>query len=240
MVSRLFLFGLAVFFLNACAVVPPRQKPAPVVDAAAAAPPAAPTAPVAPPLPPNAVAVQEVPPPQGVEVRPYEAPPPSEPVPLSAPEPSEPVPAAPAGEAPPLAPADPAPAAPSPEVQTAYVPPAPMPEVAKPKMSAPADALVEESNRLTQERNYSGAAASLERALRIDPRNAYLWNRLAHVRLDQGQVTLAGNLADRSNALAGDSPSLKQDNWAIIALARRKNGDASGAAEAERKARGGS
>ncbi len=121
------------------------------------------------------------------------------------------------------------------ETQTAYVPPAP----AKPGVSVPAETLLKDAERQNQERDYSAAAATLERALRIEPRNAYLWNRLAHVRLNQGQHNLAGNLADRSNALSKEA-SLKQDNWGVIAAARRQSGDAAGAAEAERKARGGS
>jgi len=87
--------------------------------------------------------------------------------------------------------------------------------------------------------DYVGAAATLERALRIQPQEAYLWNRLARVRMEQGLHAQAGNLAARSNALAGDQAQLKQDNWSIIAVARRAGGDAAGAMEAEQKARGG-
>lgn len=88
-------------------------------------------------------------------------------------------------------------------------------------------------------RDYVGAAATLERALRIEPQQAYLWNRLAQVRLEQGYQAQAANLAARSNSLARDEPGLKQDNWRIIAAARRAAGDGAGAAAAEQKARGG-
>ena len=84
-----------------------------------------------------------------------------------------------------------------------------------------------------------GAAATLERALRIEPQEAYLWNRLARVRMEQGHYSQAGDLASRSNALARDQVQLKQDNWSVIATARRAAGDSAGAMEAERKARGG-
>jgi hypothetical protein len=56
--------------------------------------------------------------------------------------------------------------------------------------------------------------------------------------MDQGLHSQAANLAARSNALAGDQAALKQDNWSIIAGARRQAGDAAGAADAERRARG--
>jgi Flp pilus assembly protein TadD len=85
----------------------------------------------------------------------------------------------------------------------------------------------------------SGAAATLERALRIQPQEAYLWNRLARVRLEQGMSDSAAKLAARSNALTGDQPSLKTNNWEIIATSRRQKGDIEGAVEAERKAAGG-
>ncbi len=66
------------------------------------------------------------------------------------------------------------------------------------------------------------AAGSLERALRIEPRNSVLWNQLAHVRLAQAQFHLASNLAAKSNAFAaGEDLALRQDNQAIIARAKR-------------------
>jgi Flp pilus assembly protein TadD len=104
--------------------------------------------------------------------------------------------------------------------------------------SSPADALRAQAERQRQAGDYAGAAATLERALRIQPQDARLWNRLARVRMEQGLHSQAANLAARSNALAGDQPDLKRDNWSIIATARRQAGDTAGAAEAERKARG--
>lgn len=62
------------------------------------------------------------------------------------------------------------------------------------------------------------AAGSLERALRIEPRNPVLWNQLAHVRVEQKQYQLASGLAARSNAFtATEDLALRQDNQAIIA-----------------------
>jgi hypothetical protein len=67
----------------------------------------------------------------------------------------------------------------------------------------------------------TGAAATLERALRIEPENAYVWNRLAHVRLKQGQNGLAAELAAKSNAFAGADDAVRRDNDALIARAGR-------------------
>ena len=82
------------------------------------------------------------------------------------------------------------------------------------------------------------AGASLERALRIEPRNPVLWRELARVRLDQGQYRQAENLAAKSNALAGDDKRLRSENWRIIGQARSLLGDVQGAQAAfERAAR---
>ncbi len=80
------------------------------------------------------------------------------------------------------------------------------------------------------------AAAGLERALRIEPSNAYLWQHLAAVRLDQGKSQQAEQFAAKSNSVAGDSAPLRLRNWRIIAEARRLGGDIAGAREAEARA----
>lgn len=117
----------------------------------------------------------------------------------------------------------------------AYAPPAPP----APALSPATDGLARQAEQQRQMGDYVGAAATLERALRIQPQEAYLWNRLARVRMEQGSHTQAGNLAARSNALAKDQPELKRDNWSIIAVSKRVAGDAEAAAAAEQKARGG-
>ena len=64
------------------------------------------------------------------------------------------------------------------------------------------------------------AAASLERALRIEPRNPRLWQELARVRLKQGDFVQAENLAARSNSYAGSDSGLRAENTRIIEDAR--------------------
>ena len=68
--------------------------------------------------------------------------------------------------------------------------------------------------------NWERAAALLERALRIEPRNAQLWHRLAQVRLQQGQYHLAESLAQKSSALARDNPELQEKNTRLLKQAR--------------------
>lgn len=219
-------------------------EPDPVPEPAAAAPsvaqtPVTPTPAAKPAAPPTQAPAQaKAAPPAPAAAKP---PTPAAPAPKVAQTPPKPeakappTPPAPArAEAPPAPP--PAAPPPAPPVQVAAVPPAP--PLAAPGLPPAADALARQAEQQRQSGDYAGAAASLERSLRIAPREAYLWNRLARVRLEQGQAAQAGNLASRSNDLAGDTPNVKQDNWRVIAESKRRSGDIAGATEAEKRASG--
>lgn len=80
------------------------------------------------------------------------------------------------------------------------------------------------------------AAATLERALRIEPRNPGLWQELAKVRLAQGQYEQVLSLAAKSNSLAGDSKYIRAGNWRVIGEARSRLGDTRAAQDAFDKA----
>ena len=64
------------------------------------------------------------------------------------------------------------------------------------------------------------AAASLERALRIEPRNPRLWHELAVIRLRQADYGQAESLAARSNTYAGADAELRAANQKVISDAR--------------------
>jgi predicted Zn-dependent protease len=68
------------------------------------------------------------------------------------------------------------------------------------------------------------AAATLERALRIEPRNPRLWHELAKVRLRQADYTQAESLAARSNTYAGSDGELRAANQKVISDARAARG----------------
>lgn len=144
----------------------------------------------------------------------------------------------PQGSSPPVA----RPAPPPPDVQT--VPPpaaAPAPPAAEsapstaepappnaempPRATAPQPpaviALLDNAGRQEKSGKLESAAAILERAVRVDPRNPLVWHRLARVRLAQGQWQAAANMAARSNSLAAGDTDLQRRNAAIIAEARR-------------------
>lgn len=125
-----------------------------------------------------------------------------------------------------------------PRTQPAPLPP-PVTETvipAPPAESPAVLALVERADRQYQTRDLDAAAASLERALRIEPRNAQLWHRLAAVRLDQGLHDQAIQMAAKSNSLAGTDRGLQARNWQLIANARRAKGDPGGARAADERA----
>jgi predicted Zn-dependent protease len=78
----------------------------------------------------------------------------------------------------------------------------------------------------------ASAGASLERALRIEPRNPWLWQELAQLRLTQGQYAQAISLAQKSMSFAGQDKHLRALNWRLIGNARVAQGDAAGAEHA--------
>jgi tetratricopeptide (TPR) repeat protein len=80
------------------------------------------------------------------------------------------------------------------------------------------------------------AGASLERALRIQPRNAWLWNELAQLRLTQGLYVQAITLAQKSSSFAGRERRLQALNWKVIGNARVAQGNSSGAEQAFKRA----
>ncbi len=121
------------------------------------------------------------------------------------------------------------------EVQIAVYTPPPRFK-AKPISSAAVSNLIQTATQQKNAGNMIGAAATMERALRIEPRNAHLWNQLAAIRLMQKQYHQAEDLASKSNALAAADRDLRRDNWLLIAKARRGVGNMSGAQFAENKA----
>ena len=97
-------------------------------------------------------------------------------------------------------------------------------------------ALLDRADAYHQAGNIGAEAATVERALRIDPNNGRLWNRLAAIRLDQGQPRQAEQLALKSNALSRGDARLQAQNWRLVAKARWSMNDSAGARLAEKKA----
>lgn len=107
----------------------------------------------------------------------------------------------------------PPPGTPAPDTQTA---PAGPPAVV---------ALLDEAERQARAGQYARAEEDLERALRIDPRNAGVWHRLARLRYIRGEFHQAIQLASKSNTLASHDRQLRARNWTLIAEAHERIGD---------------
>ena len=112
-------------------------------------------------------------------------------------------------------------AAPSPApVEQAPGAPPPSPVSAAPKESVAVAGLMDSARADAAAGRLTNAAASLERALRIEPRNPRLWQELARVRLQQGDFVQAEQLAQRSNSWAGSDSALRAENARIVEQAR--------------------
>lgn len=103
--------------------------------------------------------------------------------------------------------------------------------------SAPVQALLRTAQQQQASGDLNGAAASLERAQRIAPREPRVLYRLAEVRLAQGDAKEAEQLAQRGLSLSSDQPALQAGLWDLIGDARETLGDLEGAAQARSKAR---
>lgn len=109
---------------------------------------------------------------------------------------------------------------PAPETKPAPEVPAPPPPASQKKESVAVAGLMESARSDSAAGRLSNAAATLERALRIEPANPRLWQELARVRLQQGQFAQAESTAMRSNSYAGSDSALRAENERIIEQAR--------------------
>ena len=98
-------------------------------------------------------------------------------------------------------------------------------------------ALLEQAHTEAGGERPAGAAATLERALRIEPRNPRLWLELAQYHLAQGDSLQAEQMARRADAFAGSNRELRAAIWQVIARARSARGDEDGAHKAQDKVR---
>lgn len=97
-------------------------------------------------------------------------------------------------------------------------------------------ALVLAANKSTGQGNIDSATTAIERAIRIEPRNAALYYKLALLRLEQDKPRLAEGLAKKSALLAASDKQLKKHSWLLIAKARDMQNNPEGAKEARAQA----
>jgi len=138
-------------------------------------------------------------------------PPPSPraPVPSTAP-PAPPPPVAVIRPVPDMEEAPPAPAQPLPAPRTA------------PPVSSASQALLTQSRGHQAAGRYEQAAASIERALRIEPRQPVLWLELGDIRLKEGDFAQAESMGRKALSLASGDAALTARAEQLIATAKRR------------------
>lgn len=119
--------------------------------------------------------------------------------------------------------------------------PEPSPEPFEPletfaPLSPAVDSLVLAANQNSSKGDIESATSTIERAIRIEPRNPALLYKLAVLRLKQSKPGLAEDLARKSALLASNNPQLKKHSWLLIAKAREMRNNFQGAKEARAKA----
>ncbi|TXH04086.1 MAG: tetratricopeptide repeat protein [Nevskiaceae bacterium] len=151
--------------------------------------------------------------------------------PPSAPPVSRPLPAAPSGTPAPVI---------VPESQSPQAMPLPPPK-ALPNYPKSADeisggavlSLLRQAQAARSAGRYDQAAAALERAQRIEPRNYFVWSSLAGTYLLQKNYDQAISVAQKASSLARGNVYVEQENWRVIRDARSASGDIDGAALAQ-------
>jgi Tetratricopeptide repeat len=132
--------------------------------------------------------------------------------------------------------AEPGTAQPEPGTPTPAVPEPPRPPPKQFKLSPATAALVAQAHKQETGGNYAPAAATLERALRIEPENPLLWTELGQIRLGEGNAAQADSMGHKALALATGDTQAQASAWRLIAdslRARQRNQEA---ADADKKA----
>ena len=129
---------------------------------------------------------------------------------------AQPPPAAPPGQPPPGAPSRPPP--------KQY------------HLGAASSALVAQAHKQMGGGDFGLAAATIERAMRVEPDNPLLWIELGRVRYTAGDYSQADSMGHKALALATGDPQAQASAWRLIAdslRSRRRNEEA---AEADKRA----
>lgn len=119
-----------------------------------------------------------------------------------------------------------------PEIQPELsVPPAeqPAPDKLSPPPPAyvprtgPAKGLYSEAEKALASGQAGKAEMLMERALRIEPRNAHYWHTLARIKHQQAQYAQTIQFCLKSNSLATGQPQLTERNNQLLQQAKNKN-----------------
>ncbi|MCC5794500.1 MAG: tetratricopeptide repeat protein [Chromatiales bacterium] len=126
----------------------------------------------------------------------------------------------------PLPAPEPLPPRPQPSLPEAAVPPIPLPEPVPefPALNTTSEMLIGESRRHQSTGNLAQAASSIERALRLDPRQPLLWLELGEIHLVEGDFAQAEAMARRALGFAGNYSGVHERAERLLFEARRSRG----------------
>lgn len=162
-----------------------------------------------------AVSACRLPNPYDTSPYPRTTPPPGEPPQLPTPPPAEPAPAP----------------TPSPPVEAE-----PQRPVREYQLSPASRALVSQAQTQAANGDVSTAAATIERALRIEPSNPLLWLELGKLREREGSYAQAESMGRKALSLATGDARVQSAAWRLIADSLRARGKAVEAREADQRA----
>ena len=103
-------------------------------------------------------------------------------------------------------------------------------------LGAASSALVAQAHKQLTGGDFGLAAATIERAMRVEPDNPLLWIELGRVRYTAGDYSQADSMGHKALALATGDPQAQASAWRLIAdslRSRRRNEEA---AEADKRA----
>jgi predicted Zn-dependent protease len=114
--------------------------------------------------------------------------------------------------------------------------PSPVPAPHSHTLSAASKALVAQAQAQSNAGNDALAAATIERALRIESDNPLLWIELAKVRQNEGDAAQAENMARKALAMSNGDNKVQAAAWRVIAESFRARGRNPEARDADAKA----
>ncbi|MBW6519686.1 MAG: tetratricopeptide repeat protein [Desulfoarculaceae bacterium] len=85
-----------------------------------------------------------------------------------------------------------------------------------PEEGKAAGTLLASARQSVRSGQFSQAEMTLERALRLEPRNARLWHEMAQVKYGQQEYGQVVQFCIKSNSLAGKDYGLIQQNWRLM------------------------
>jgi predicted Zn-dependent protease len=142
--------------------------------------------------------------------------------------PEAPPPGAPSGagsaQPPPTAPAQPPPTAPSRPPPKQY------------HLGPASSALAAQAHKQMSSGDLALAAATIERAMRIEPDNPLLWIELGRIRYTAGDASQAESMGRKALALSTGDPQAQSSSWHLIADSLRALGRNPEAADADKRA----